>query len=64
MHGGAAGSGAPIGNQNALKHGRYRKDTMKDRKHAMKERQAMLERLSLAKYFLTKWGKPGTNDPW
>lgn len=23
MHGGAAGSGAPKGNQNALKHGRY-----------------------------------------
>jgi uncharacterized protein YjcR len=23
MHGGAAGSGAPIGNTNALKHGRY-----------------------------------------
>jgi glucans biosynthesis protein len=23
MHGGAAGSGAPAGNKNALKHGRY-----------------------------------------
>ena len=23
MHGGAAGSGAPLGNRNALKHGRY-----------------------------------------
>jgi uncharacterized protein YjcR len=23
MHGGAPGSGAPIGNQNALKHGHY-----------------------------------------
>jgi hypothetical protein len=23
MHGGAPGSGAPLGNQNALKHGRY-----------------------------------------
>jgi uncharacterized protein YjcR len=23
MHGGAAGSGAPIGNKNALRHGRY-----------------------------------------
>lgn len=23
MHGGAAGSGAPLGNKNALKHGRY-----------------------------------------
>lgn len=23
MHGGAAGSGAPLGNKNALRHGRY-----------------------------------------
>jgi hypothetical protein len=23
MHGGAAGSGAPVGNKNALRHGRY-----------------------------------------
>ena len=23
MHGGATGSGAPVGNRNALKHGRY-----------------------------------------
>lgn len=23
MHGGAAGTGAPLGNKNALKHGRY-----------------------------------------
>lgn len=27
MHGGAAGSGAPIGNQNALKHGLYTADS-------------------------------------
>lgn len=26
MHGGAKGSGAPIGNQNALKHGYYSKE--------------------------------------
>ena len=33
MHGGAAGSGAPIGNQNALKHGRYTADRMAIRRH-------------------------------
>ena len=27
MHGGAKGSGAPLGNQNALKHGLYTKET-------------------------------------
>jgi len=26
MHGGAKGSGAPLGNQNALKHGLYSRD--------------------------------------
>jgi uncharacterized protein YjcR len=28
MHGGAKGSGAPIGNKNALKHGFYTKDSL------------------------------------
>jgi uncharacterized protein YjcR len=28
MHGGAAGSGAPRGNQNALKHGRYTREAV------------------------------------
>src|SRR5262249_29906327 len=28
MHGGAPGSGAPLGNQNALKHGRYTAEAM------------------------------------
>ena len=27
MHGGAKGSGAPVGNQNALKHGMFTKET-------------------------------------
>lgn len=31
MHGGAAGSGAPNGNQNALKHGTYTKDALRQR---------------------------------
>ena len=33
MHGGAAGSGAPVGNQNALKHGMYSRDTLEFKKH-------------------------------
>jgi hypothetical protein len=32
MHGGAPGSGAPEGNQNALKHGLYRKAAIEERK--------------------------------
>ncbi len=28
MHGGARGSGAPIGNQNALKHGLYTREEL------------------------------------
>jgi len=32
MHGGAPGSGAPIGNKNALKHGRYTKEAIAERK--------------------------------
>ena len=33
MHGGAQGSGAPGGNQNALKHGLYTKEAVALRKH-------------------------------
>lgn len=32
MHGGAKGSGAPIGNRNALKHGMYTRAAIADRK--------------------------------
>jgi len=32
MHGGAAGSGAPAGNKNALKHGRFTKQAIDERK--------------------------------
>jgi glucans biosynthesis protein len=32
MHGGALGSGAPKDNQNALKHGRYTKEAIQERK--------------------------------
>ena len=34
MHGGAAGSGAPIGNKNALKHGWYSADGRELRRQA------------------------------
>ena len=32
MHGGAAGSGAPSGNKNALKHGRYIRERIEERR--------------------------------
>jgi hypothetical protein len=34
MHGGAAGSGAPAGNRNALKHGRYTAEVIEARRLA------------------------------
>lgn len=33
MHGGARGSGAPVGNQNALKHGGYTRDNLEFQKY-------------------------------
>jgi glucans biosynthesis protein len=36
MHGGAEGSGAPRGNQNALKHGAYTEEALQ-RRAAMRE---------------------------
>jgi len=32
MHGGAPGSGAPRGNKNALKHGRYTREVIEERR--------------------------------
>ncbi len=32
MHGGAKGSGAPRGNQNALKHGLYTREAIEERR--------------------------------
>jgi glucans biosynthesis protein len=32
MHGGAQGSGAPRGNKNALKHGRYTREAVEERR--------------------------------
>jgi uncharacterized protein YjcR len=33
MHGGAPGSGAPLGNKNALKHGRFTREKKAERRH-------------------------------
>jgi glucans biosynthesis protein len=33
MHGGAKGSGAPQGNRNAVKHGRFTKEALVDREN-------------------------------
>jgi hypothetical protein len=32
MHGGAPGSGAPRGNKNAMKHGRYTREAIEERR--------------------------------
>ncbi len=32
MHGGAKGSGAPLGNSNALKHGHYTREAIAERR--------------------------------
>jgi uncharacterized protein YjcR len=32
MHGGAPGSGAPLGNQNALKHGQFTRQALEERR--------------------------------
>lgn len=45
MHGGAKGSGAPVGNQNALKHGFYTKESrnlIKDIKNLLHSFQQMI----------------------
>ena len=39
MHGGAPGSGAPLGNQNALKHGHFTREKKAERRRA----QALLQ---------------------
>ena len=45
MHGGAGGSGAPIGNQNALKHGMYTKAALEERRALRRLIREMEERL-------------------
>jgi len=48
MHGGAAGSGAPVGNRNALKHGVYTREAIAERRaiyELLREARETLERL-------------------
>jgi len=47
MHGGAEGSGAPKGNQNALKHGRYTKAAIKKYRRTMKRLREAKKALGL-----------------
>ncbi len=51
MHGGAPGSGAPKGNQNALKHGLYTKAAIEERRALrafMREARRTLEEIKLS----------------
>jgi hypothetical protein len=44
MHGGAKGSGARLGNQNAWKHGNFGREA-KQQRAAIREAQALLRRI-------------------
>ena len=49
MHGGARGSGAPKGNQNAWKHGAYTKEVIQQRgemRELIKEAQKLLKKFA------------------
>jgi hypothetical protein len=46
MHGGAPGSGAPKGNQNAFKHGRFTKTAIKERRKLYATLRALRKRVS------------------
>jgi uncharacterized protein YjcR len=50
MHGGAAGSGAPIGNKNALRHGHYTAE-------AISERRELAELIRLSRATLADLGR-------
>ena len=45
MHGGAKGSGAPQGNQNALKHGVYTREALNERRQFTEHMREMNEML-------------------
>jgi glucans biosynthesis protein len=48
MHGGAKGSGAPIGNENPLKHGMYTrraKDLNREIRELLKESKELIEKI-------------------
>jgi uncharacterized protein YjcR len=48
LHGGAAGSGAPIGNKNAFKHGHYSRESLQKHRETsatLREAKAVLKEL-------------------
>jgi uncharacterized protein YjcR len=47
MHGGAPGSGAPKGNKNALKHGRYTREAIETRQASslLRDSQAFIQKI-------------------
>jgi hypothetical protein len=48
MHGGAAGSGAPRGNKNALKHGIYTREAIAERRQLgelMRQSRELLQKI-------------------
>jgi glucans biosynthesis protein len=48
MHGGAPGSGAPRGNQNALKHGRYTSEAVQEHcqlRDFLKQSRTLIEKI-------------------
>jgi uncharacterized protein YjcR len=47
MHGGAVGSGAPAGNRNALKHGRYTRELIEFRRTIRELLRESVEKLEL-----------------
>jgi len=52
MHGGAAGSGAPLGNKNALKHGRYTSEAFEERqqlRNLLRQARALIKTINDAK---------------
>ena len=51
MHGGAAGSGAPLGNKNAFKHGFYTREAVAERGMGRRKIKEILETIAAAKSF-------------
>jgi len=48
MHGGAPGSGAPLGNKNALKHGQYTSEAIEERQAVqtlLRQSRALIQQL-------------------
>jgi uncharacterized protein YjcR len=53
MHGGAPGSGAPLGNRNALKHGEYTRKAIEERRMVQKvlrESRMLLQQIALRRH--------------